>query len=680
MKINRELSWLDFNQRVLFQANDTSTPLLEKLFFLGVYQSNLDEFFMIRVGGLSDKLLLKIDDLKKTSHEIQDIFSWLIRHQEQSGQIYRNVLNELSKEGIGLYSFSQFDKEKIGLIKKEFNHTIGLYLSPQIIDQRHPIPFLENLKEYIFVRMMNKNKEVKYGIIPLHRVNPLFSYGQQYFLTEEVIKHFCPSIFKKFTILQTVTVRITRNADLDLSLLEKNQQLDYVSSMSSLLKKRRKQNIVRVQLSNPIESDFRNDLVKQLKINKDYFIVENLPLSFGFADKLRKIYQSDNPLWLYPKVVPINQVDFTQQSAFDYLLHKDLLNFYPYHSSSALLQLIYQAANDPGVMSIKVCLYRLASPSRIAESLMHAAEKGKEVVCVLELRARFDEQSNIDYSQMLINAGCRVLYGLPDYKVHSKLCLITRKVNDQIQKFSYIGTGNFNEFTQQHYTDIGLMTSNMIIGEDVSQIFDSLALNELSPSPQLLWVAPNDYKSMVIKEIQKQIELKENGLIQIKCNSINDETIIDWLILASENKVKVDLIVRGICCLIPTNSNLRVKSILGRHLEHSRIFRFGQENPTIYIGSGDLLLRNTLHRVEVFAPILDESNKEQILHLLQTELAENSDGWWMNEHGDYEKFESEIVYHSQEYLRTYFQDTSRYQFVIEKKRGLWNWLKRIFKR
>lgn len=691
---NRELSWLEFNKRVLHQAIDEKTPILERLSFLSIYGSNLDEFFMVRIGSLSDQMMLYPDQIdEKTgdnaAQQIEKVIAWLHDHETEVRKMIHRSMNKLKELDVHFVDFSNLSKVESVLTKKYFTNEIKPLLSAQIIDPHHPFPFLNNNESYVMARMVSKDNKIKYGIIPLGRLKSYYSYTindltNVFFPNDLIIQHLS-SMFKKYTIQEVVTIRITRNADVDVSGEVMDDYEDFADVMEKLLKKRKRLGIVRLQISNPISDEFKQYLVSELNIKEYSILLNRYPLDLSFGHGLKKEISALHPEAMYPSVSPIAPVDFSNRSGLDYLKKKDLLLSYPYHSPQPFIQLLYEAANDPEVVSIKITLYRLASPSRVAGALIYAAEKGKEVVCVMELRARFDEQSNIDYSKTLEDAGCTVIYGLTDYKVHSKVCLITALRGNQVHYTTYIGTGNFNESTQEQYTDLAYITSNQIVGQDANNMFDALAINDTIDDVNTMWIAPKHFRNKIVEEIDNEIaqhQIHGDGMITFKLNSMNDMLIMNKLIEASQAGVQIFLIIRGICCLVPQvdgfSENIQVKSIVGRHLEHSRIFRFGPKlRNKIYIGSGDFLNRNTQRRVEAFVLVSQQSIIDDINMILDTEMNDNSTGWMKQSDLNYAQINGE---HSQDILREYFSRIEVIESPIERKtQSLWERIKNFFK-
>lgn len=663
--IDRELSWCQFNTRVLLQVTDVKTPILEKLMFLSIYGSNLDEFFMVRIGSLSDQNLLfpKKEDEKTgltAKQSINGVFEYLKQQEKNVAKVIKKLHQNLAKEGVEILDINQISAVDEIICRQKLNDIIRPVLSFQIVDKHHPFPFIANKESVLVAHLISKDKKAILGLISLRYLPKYISFQvngiEKICFCDQLLIHFIDEIFKKYQVIDCATIRITRNADIDLNSEVMDENENYLSIVEKLLKKRKRLQIVRIQTSKILNSFLLSSLINYLKVKESVFIHENYQLDLSYALSLKKDLVNFINSGTYKPVTPVISADFINNDAFLILDKQDVLLSYPYQSSSIFIQLLYQAASNPNVRSIKITLYRLANTSRIASALSLAAEKGKEVVCYMELRARFDEQSNIDYAKILADAGCIVQYGLPRYKVHSKLCLITYQQDNITKYYSYVGTGNFNEKTQEQYTDLAILTSHQGIGVDVLSVFDALSLNETVPTAKFLWVAPNYYRHQLISLIEEEIKFAKNNQpaeITLKINSINDLFVMNKLREAASEGVKVNLICRGICCLKANHPNLKIKSILGRYLEHSRIFCFGVGNRAqYYIGSGDLLNRNTQRRVEVFISVLDNNIIEQLKEILAVELSDDSVGYIMLEDGSYQF--NNATLHSQDRLREYF--------------------------
>ena len=693
--VNRELSWLEFNRRVLSESLNPKIPLMERLKFLSIYFSNLDEFFMVRVGSLHDQSIVepnKLDDKTglNAAGQIDAILKKVAEINPIAERAWESIKQQLRAQDIDLMDTQHLNKLDEQIVQKYFAENIRPLLSPQIIDRQHPFPFLKNKEQFVLTVLENKEKEkdkdkskdksqtkgdsLKLGIVSFSHLPPYFIFTlnqrRRVLFTADIILFCAQKLYGKQKVVEKHIMRVTRNADISVDEGLYDFDIDFRGVMEEMLKKRRRLDVVRLQFSSIPGERVVNFLCKKFKVTPACFLVQSIPLdfSFGFALPSALDPHKEEKSWFYHEAKPFVPVDFAKGDAggaFNYLQNHDLLLSFPFHSTKPFVDLLYEAADDPSVVSIKISLYRLANHSKIASALAHAAEKGKEVLCVLELRARFDEQNNIDYATMLEEAGCTVIYGLSDYKIHAKLCLITRKVHNQIQYITQVGTGNYNEKTSELYTDLSFISTDPKMGEDATRVFQALCVGEVVESTERLWVAPNCFESNVLRYIQEQVDLARSGgegYVFIKVNSLNDMEIMEKLIEASQAGVKVEMVIRGICCLCPGipgyTDNIRIKSIVGRYLEHSRIFIFGTgEQQRIFMGSGDLLNRNTRRRVEVFAEVRDGDPRREILHLMDAIRMDNQNSWEMLSDGSYVKDNSDHAepLDSHTYLHHYFE-------------------------
>ena len=637
--MNRELSWLKFNERVLEEAENKKVPLCERLTFASIYQSNLDEFFRVRVGSLVDQMLLggKIRDNKTkmtAKEQIQAVLHQVTKLNRRKDAVYDTIMGQLEDYGIRLVDFRKISKKESEYLEKYFLNEIAPVISPTIVGKRQPFPFLKNNEIYAVVVLQTKSGKEKLGIIPcsntgFKRLVELPTAGT-YMLAEELILHYIPEVFERYNIKAKSLIRVTRNADIDADALY-DEDLDYRDFMAELIKRRKKLAPVRLELTREMDGEIVDVLCDYLELDSDYVFQVQAPLDLSFVfeiqDTLRK-----TPELFYEKRVPQKSSQFRDgEPVFPQIREKDKLLSYPYESMKPFLNFLREAANDKEVISIKMTLYRVAKHSKIVEYLIDAAENGKEVLVLVELKARFDEENNIEWSRRLEDAGCRVIYGLDGYKVHSKLCLVTRKSEGQVEYYTQIGTGNYNEKTARLYTDLSLMTANVEIGLEAAKVFQALSMEETVDNVQHLLVAPRCLQNKVLSMIDEEIACAKEGkeaYIGLKMNSLTDKKIIDKLIEASQAGVKIDMVIRGICCLIPgvkgKTENIQVRSIVGRFLEHSRIYIFGtQEREKVYIASADFMTRNTLRRVEVAAPVYDKDLKMQLEEMFITMLSDN---------------------------------------------------------
>ena len=666
--MNRELSWLKFNERVIEEAENPEVPLCERMNFVSIYQSNLDEFFMVRVGSLQDQMLVnkKIRDNKTnmTSEEqIRAILKEVKRLNKRKDAAYKSLMDKVEEYGIKLIDFTMAKSDEKKYLEQYFNHEIVPLSSPTIVGKRQPFPFLKNENIYAVVVLETRSGKERIGIIPctnsmVERLIELPGGKGRYILSENIILHYIGKVFKGYKVKGKSLIRVVRNADIDADALY-DEDLDYREFMADLMKERKKLSPVRLDMSREIDESVVEALCRYLDVLPERVFRSEAPLDLSFVYKIQDLLRM-NPELFYERRVPQKSASFRDgESILKQIEEEDKLLSYPYESIRPFLHMLNEAAEDESVISIKMTLYRLAKQSKIIEALCEAAENGKEVVVLVELRARFDEENNIRWSRMLEKAGCQIIYGLEGYKVHSKLCLITKKGADGIEYITQIGTGNYNEKTARLYTDLSLMTANEQIGMDAARVFQALTKGETVEESDHLLVAPKCLQSRIIDMIEEEIRKKKNGgeaYIGLKLNSLTDKRIIDKLVEASCAGVHIDMIIRGICCLIPgvagKTENIHIISIVGRFLEHSRIYIFGcGEERKYYISSADFMTRNTVKRVEVAAPVYSPALKQRIQGIFDLMLSDNKKARVENSDGTYTlvKCEGEPV-NSQEML------------------------------
>ena len=681
--MDRELSWLQFNLRVLREAGDPSVPLLERLKFLSIYQNNLDEFFMVRVGALIHRAILLPDytDQKTgwtTAVQLRKIMREVARQQETERSVYNALLQDMSAAGIEVVDFRRISKVDESIARKFFAEYRQL-LTSRIVDAEHPMPFLDNREPYVAV-LLRKREKNYLGLIYLSRLPAYRVYEvdgkQKVILTDALARHFAQLLFKKLEVRDSCTIRVTRNADVFIDENARSEDDDFRSSMQKLLKKRKRQQVVRLQILGKPDRALRELLDKHLKVSEKQVFLSSVPFRVGFGSALNAAADMKFPERHSVRTVALRKGDY-----FRYLEKKDLLLSFPYQSMTPFVELLYEAADDPEVVSIRITLYRLAASSKLAAALAYAADQGKDVLCLLELRARFDEKNNIDYSEMLEEAGCSVIYGLPEQKVHSKLCLITRKCGDAVKYITQIGTGNYNEVTSEQYCDLSLVTSNEQIGRDAAVIFEALEQGQVPEPTDKLITAPLAFKPRLLALLAQEAEKGGNGRVSIKVNSLNDLEVMNALIACSRAGVKVELFIRGICCLRPglpgCSENITVRSVVGRYLEHSRIYVFGSgDDRRIIIGSGDLLNRNTQRRVEAFVEVTTPETRQQVLEVMEAIRRDDVKGWDMQPDGSYVKASVPQGEASQERLFAYFAEQKVEPLPPEKpkRKGLFSWL------
>ena len=638
--MNRELSWLKFNERVLEEAENPEVPLCERMTFVSIYQSNLDEFFRVRVGSLQDQMLISTEirenKTKMTSAEqIRAIIKEVKKLNQRKDKAYEKLMKKIEDYGITFINYASAKSDEKKFLEKYFMKEIMPLSSPTIVSKRQPFPFLKNGEIYAVVVLETRNKKERIGIIPcsnnmLARMVELPGGKGRYMLIEELILHYIGKVFKGYKVKGKSLLKVVRNADIDADAAY-DEDLDYREFMEDLMKQRKKLSPVRIDLSREMDETVVDALCRYLDVTPDRVFRSEAPLDVSFIFQVQDLLRRNTELF-YEKRVPQKSPEFKDgQSILQQITQEDKLLSYPYDSIRPFLKMLTEATEDDSVISIKMTLYRLAKQSKVIEALCEAAENGKEVVVLVELRARFDEENNIRWSRMLEEAGCQIIYGLEHYKVHSKLCLITRRGENGIQYITQIGTGNYNEKTARLYTDLSLMTANEQIGMDAARVFQALAKGEVVEDMEHLLVAPKCLQSKVITKIEEQIQKQKNGetaYIGLKMNSLTDKRIIDKLIDASKAGVKIDMIIRGICCLLPgvegETENIHVISVVGRFLEHSRIYIFGNgEEAQYYIGSADFMTRNTVKRVEVAAPVYSERLKKRLQDLFDLMLSDN---------------------------------------------------------
>lgn len=652
--MNRELSWLKFNERVLNEAGNPKVPLAERLTFVSIYQSNLDEFYRVRVGTLMDQMdvseVVRENKTNMTSEEqVKAIIRATRELEEKRTVIYEQLMGELEPKGIRLINFNKLSAEEGKILEEYFDREIAPYLSANIVSKQQPFPFLKNKDIYAVALLESKGGKTRTAIVPcsnnvFRRLIDIPTRKGTFLLSEELILQFLPKFFKNYSVKEKSLIRVTRNADIDTEMIY-DEDLDYRDAMENLIKERKRMNPVRMEFTGTLNKKMMHALCKTIHVEKEHVFRSEVPLDLSFVFAIQSYLKNTNAGELfYPRRTPRPTPQLNdKESLIPQILEKDVLLSYPFESMKSFINLLYEAAEDESVVSIKMTLYRLANKSQIVDALVEAAENGKEVVVLVELRARFDEENNIEYSRKLEEAGCHVIYGLNGYKVHSKLCLISRKTEQGVSYVTQIGTGNYNEKTSALYTDLSLITGNQEIGKEAAEVFAALLRGETVEETHLLLVAPKCLQNKVLDMIEEEIQHVKNGeegYIGIKINSLTDKVIISKLVEASQAGVKIEMIVRGICCLIPGvkgyTENITVISIVGRFLEHSRIYRFGtKERENVYIASADFMTRNTLRRVEVAAPVLDERLKNQLDWMFETMMKDDEKGKCLTEKGIY---------------------------------------------
>lgn len=647
---NRELSWLRFDQRVLEEARDKSVPLLERMKFVAIFTSNLDEFFMIRVGSLYD--MVQTDEKHRDSRsgmtpqeQLDAIYEAVAPLYKERDKTYTEIKKELSPYGVCGLDFKELEADEKKYVKKYFKEQILPVLSPQIVDSSHPFPHLLNKDIYV-TASLNK-KEQMLGIVPVPTyvsdILMLPGHDIRYIRMEKVIMEYLHLVFDQYEVSDPNYICVTRNADVSPNDEALEVTDDFRKLMQNTLHKRRRMAVVRLETAEKLSAKMQEYFCEKFKITPAQIFRTKMPMKLDYMFSIAgNLPESMKRSLVYEPFSPQKSAHVQEGSMLKQVKKQDILLFYPYESMDPFLKLIKDASADPNVMTIKITIYRLAKKARLVEYLCAAAENGKEVTVLIELRARFDEQNNIDWSERLEEAGCRVIYGFDGYKVHSKICLITYRNRNEIQYITQVGTGNYNEKTAAMYTDLSLMTADPRIGQDAAEFFKNMSIGNLQGSYQYLIVSPVSLKSSILQMMDEEIQKGKDGRIVMKMNSVTDVDFIRKVSEASCAGVRVDLIVRGICCILPGvpeyTENVRVMSVVGRYLEHPRIFSFGTgKEQKIYIGSADMMTRNTEKRVEVACPVLDEQIRRQINHDLKVMLSDNVKARVMQKDGTYTK-------------------------------------------
>ena len=630
---NRELSWLQFNARVLAEAEDENVPLLERFKFLAIFTSNLDEFFMIRVGSLCDMAAVDKEHTDSKSgltakEQLHLIYKAVEPLYARRDAAFSDVDSKLSAIGLRRLTMDSLAPDEQKYIKRYFKDIIAPVLSPQIVDSHHPFPHLEGKVLHIAALLSHKKTE-RLGLLPVPASLPpvvfLPETPSRYILTEDILLAYADHVFEMYDVLEKTVLCVTRNADIQVDDETFGvEDGDFRKKMEKLLRQRRRMAVVRVEINRPVSDHFKEHFRSRFEVSDaQIFLSRTAPLKLGYAFSLgehlpekKRAFLSDAPFTpQQPAMLSAGQ------SLLKAALQRDILLSYPYESMEPFLQMIREAANDPAVLAIRITIYRLASKAKLVEYLCAAAENGKDVTALIELRARFDEQNNIDWSERMEEAGCKIIYGFEDYKVHSKICLITRRERGAVRHITQVGTGNYNEKTAKQYTDVSLITADERIGQDAGAFFNNMALGNLSGRYSRLFVAPTSLKNNILALMDEQIAKGKDGYILLKFNSLTDIDVIAKLREASCAGVTVEMIVRGICCLLPGvpghTENITVTSIVGRFLEHSRIYVFGRgDEEKMYISSADLMTRNTERRVEIACPIDDPAVRTRLHDIL----------------------------------------------------------------
>jgi polyphosphate kinase 1 len=653
---NREVSWLRFNERVLDEANDNSVMAFEKLKFISIFTSNLTEFFMVRIGSLTDVSVLKKDYRDNKTEmtaleQIETVLSMLPKLYRKKDVLYARVTDELKSNGVVCKTFVELSDDEKKLAETYFHDNLMPLLSPQIIDSSHPFPFLENDKLYIFLMLSNK-KKTSYALVPIRNDFPKFIPLQSqknfsYILVHEILQAFAPELFYELTVEYSTIINVTRNFDFTEGSEIRDEFENYKDYMKAVIKRRTRQQAVRLETSVPLKKNVQKFLLSQLKLTEESLFVSQAPIKMSYVFELEKQLPSAIKTLVCNEPFIANKVENNTKSKIALIEKKDIMLFYPYDDMKLFLDLIKEAANDERVFSIKITIYRLAKNSKLVQYLANASENGKDVTVIMELKARFDEENNINYSEILYNAGCNILFGFEQYKIHSKICLISYREKNKVKYITQIGTGNYNESTSKLYCDLSLITANESIGLDANDFFKNIAIGNLHGSYLHLLQAPHSLKQTVLELMEQERAKGSKGRVVFKINSLTDKDIIDKIVECSNAGVKVIMIIRGICCLLPNikgaTENVQIHSIVGRFLEHARIYIFGEGTTAKYfISSSDLMTRNTERRVEIAVPIYDDAIKQEIADYISVQLRDSVKGRIMQSNGMLEKLSGNV--------------------------------------
>lgn len=682
---NRELSWLKFNQRVLEEAADVNVPLMERMKFISIFTSNLDEFFMIRVGSLFDLSLVDDEHRDNKSgmtakEQLDKIYSEVLPLYEQKSNIYKEIKIEIQEYGVSPLDFGELEATEVKYIKEYYKANIKPILSPQIVDTHHPFPHIAN-KEIYIIALLKHKADFILGLLPVPNTLPeiVFLPGSdiRYIRSEKILLEYANDVFGKYEIVEKNCMCVTRNADINPDSEDFESVEDFRSLMKKLLHKRKKLSVIRLEANHSMSDKFLNYLCEKFGITSNQIFISDTPLKMGYVFGLfSRLSNAQTKQLTYPVNSPVYSTSLNAKtSIIKQIKQRDLLLFYPFENMDSFLQMIREAANESSVISIKISIYRLAKKARLVDYLCLAAENGKEVTVFMELRARFDEQNNIDWSEKLEEAGCKIIYGLDAYKVHSKVCLITLKEKSGISYITQVGTGNYNEKTAELYTDLSLITANPEIGRDAVEFFKNMSIGNIEGHYDHLLVAPTNLKKVLLELINEEIEKGDRGAITIKINSLTDIDFIDKLTEASKAGATIKLIVRGICCLLPKingeTDNITIISVVGRYLEHSRIYSFGKgDEQRIYIASADLMTRNTERRIEVACPVMDKYLKHQINNILEAIWYDNVKARILLNDGSYtKKIDNRTSIDCQEYFAQVYSENAAKALIT--KKSIW---------
>jgi len=639
---NRELSWLQFNSRVLAQALDESLPPLERLKFLAIYGTNLDEFYMIRVAGLKALFKARVQETgadKLTPREqLEKIHDYIHKEHQVLESCYTSIIATLHQNGVKIKTFETVSQEKQNLLKKMFFNEIYPVIIPIAVDATHPFPHLNNLSFGLAITLKDDLKNIKHGLIRIPRILPRFlQVGHTFVPIESIVEHFASDLFPGFKHLESTPFRVTRNADIA---IEEEEADDFLEILQEGLRSRNKGSLIRLELKDATDKKLTKFLLSHLNLDdKDIYTYKSLPLNLGALWQIvgdKTLSHLVSPTF-NPKILP----PLDTENIFDVLDKQDVLLYHPFDSFQPVVQFIEQAATDTDTVAIRMTLYRAGQKSPIVKSLIDAVRDGKQVMVLVELKARFDEKNNLRWAKALEDAGVHVVYGIPGLKVHAKIAQVIKRKEGHLKSYIHLATGNYNASTAKIYTDISYFTTKNVFGTDATHFFHFLTGFSTHTKLDTLYMSPTQIKPKLLRLIEKESKLESQGHIILKANSLVDTDIIKALYAASQKGCRVDLIIRGICCLKPgikgLSENIIVSSVIGKYLEHARIYFFKHDKVKCYIASADLMPRNLVRRIELMTPIIDVNLAEKIEQILMLQLSDNALRWELQPDGNYSK-------------------------------------------
>ncbi|MCI2236619.1 MULTISPECIES: RNA degradosome polyphosphate kinase [Helicobacter] len=645
--INRELSWLRFNTRVLSEAQNPNNPLLERLKFIAIYGTNLDEFYMVRVAGLKRLYAARITesgaDRLTPKEQLEEIRGYLKKEKKLLETCYFEIKESLNKLGLCIKTYKETNKEQQKQLQDYFMNHLYPIVVPIAVDATHPFPHLNNLSYVLALKLqsLDNPNEIKFGMTRISRMLPGFiKLGDTYVLTDSVVAEFTSELFPGFSVLSWTAFRVTRNADME---IEEEEGDDFMALMTEGLKSRRKGEIIRLEIAKTKDEELKRFITNYIPVSSEDIYECELPMNSNILWEIvgnKNFAQLTFPNYT-PKILP--PLD-PNANIFSILDTQDVLSFQPYESFDPVVNFIQSAAKDPDVFSIRMTLYRVGKNSPIVKALIEAAENGKQVTALVELKARFDEENNLHWAKALEGAGAHVIYGVPGLKVHAKIALVIKSIGKELREYVHLSTGNYNTSSAKIYTDISYMTSKKEFTQDATKFFHNLSGFSHKSRLNTLLAAPLQIKPKIIELIENEAKKGSEGRIILKANSIVDTDVIVALYKASNAGVKIDLIVRGICCLKPkvkgVSENIRVISIVGKYLEHARIYYFKHAKPQIYFASADLMPRNLERRVELMTPVFEEALAEKLFGIIRLQSEDNTNAHELQEDGEYKKLVS----------------------------------------